>query len=121
MLKFDPKKPLRKGDVILVEAVVKYGFDPNEERSTSGVNDPSLSVSVGYNDAYVGVSKVVGIARRRFDVGETVIFGADQSGKVLSVHGEWLWIDLGSGDPTSVHQSSVTLPDRDQPDLLAGA
>ncbi len=120
MLPFDPKKPLRPGDVLLVEARVRYGYDPDPKVSGGEVPTPTgVFVTAGYSDTTIPFDQIHGIARRMFKTGEEVIFGADQRGKVLAVNGEWLWLDLGNGTPASVHQDSVTLPDDDQPDLLA--
>lgn len=120
MLKFDKNRPLRAGDVLLVEAVVKYDHnfkcEPDEEPKNP---DEAIYVRVGYSDTSVDVSKVHGIARRYFKVGEEVLVEAGK-GKVISIHGEWVWLDLGNGTPASVHADSLTRIDDAQPDLLAG-
>lgn len=119
MLKFDPNKPLRKGDVILVEATLRFDFDLAKERRAEMPESGTIHVKVGYSQTSIPFEEVHGIARRRFDVGEEVLIEAGK-GKVLACSGEWLWIDLGDGTPASVHADSVSRIDESQPDLLAG-
>jgi len=82
----------REGDVLVVHAKVKFDVQPGEDL---------VHVKVEHNGFAVTLSKVVGIALLKFDVGERVVCKDDAScvGEVVAICDDAVWIRVDERSP----------------------
>lgn len=81
----------RKGDVILVRAVVQYDFDAAE--------DDCVHIKVNYASSSVEPADIVGVVSRRWDVGDVVLL-EDVSGTHGVIRAErngMYWVEFAGG------------------------
>lgn len=101
----------RAGDVIVVEAVVRFGLEPNED-------EDQIHIRLNeYRDARVPISQVVGIKSRHIEPGEQIL-NCGESGTVIAVKDDMVWVKMQGGAfltlntmdlerPTAVEEETV--------------
>lgn len=87
--------PLKRGDEIAVKVVVSHDVDSR---------DVSFFAELGYRSLSVTVDDVVGVVRRKFEVGEIVQvdtpnFATMQTGTVRAVFDNWVVVTVEDGMP----------------------
>lgn len=96
----DPNFRLVKGDVVSVEGVVKYDQDADDDRVF-------VVVPGAFNDLHLKPADLT-LVRQNIRVGDRVSTSGYEAGEVLSVAGEWAWVDFDGGSPITRHLHSLT-------------
>lgn len=93
----------REGDIVSIEAVVKYNAEDKE--------DVALSIKGSYETVFLSL-RFVTITKPLFKIGDDVSWDSPSTvvggGVILAIANEHAWIELGGGDYCTRMLSTLT-------------